>query len=260
MTGDIEEKIVAASMVIKPSTNVTTTVDRHPEFFFTSTLVAIRVENVLFNVHKYHLMKSTTFSDMFSIGDESDSSSSPKEGSSAECPIVLNGVSASDFECLMTVLYASRFSTKHPTLELSLIIPAFRLANMWDFAELRDYLMPLAEEALSDVDRIAFAREFNLADWMVPAHANLCLRKEKITTQEASKLGIESLLFISRFREDYPKQPPYCSSCSIPRTWGRGRGTGRGVAVQAATRPMPSKSVVEKSVRDWLDGGCTLED
>ncbi|KAH7338079.1 hypothetical protein B0J17DRAFT_410303 [Rhizoctonia solani] len=80
------------------------TVKRHSDFFFDNTLVAIQVEDTLFNVHKYQLLKSETFSDMFKVpkakGDE------PEEGSSPEHPIVMEGVKADDFVALLKVLYA----------------------------------------------------------------------------------------------------------------------------------------------------------
>lgn len=65
----------------------------------------VKIEDTLFNVHKYQLMKSETFSDMFKIASESSQESG--EGSSPENPIVMSGVTASDFEALLTVLYAT---------------------------------------------------------------------------------------------------------------------------------------------------------
>ncbi|QRV93148.1 The BTB (BR-C, ttk and bab)/POZ (Pox virus and Zinc finger) domain [Ceratobasidium sp. AG-Ba] len=169
----------------------------HPKFFFDNTLVVLEIEDTLFNVHKYQLMKSETFSDMFQAANRD-----PEEGSCREKPIVLEGISALDFECLLTVLYATRFSTYQPTPEASLIIPAFRLANLWDFSDLRVYLLPLAEKELSDVDKIVFAREFDIKEWLAPAHTRLCEREQPPTADEAMKLGVHSLLLITRVREE----------------------------------------------------------
>jgi hypothetical protein len=63
-----------------------------------------KVEDTLFNVHKYQLLKSETFSDMFKVPRGADGN--PEEGASSEHPIVMQGVTASDFEALLTVLYA----------------------------------------------------------------------------------------------------------------------------------------------------------
>ncbi|CAE6432867.1 unnamed protein product [Rhizoctonia solani] len=158
---------------------------RHPDFFFDNTLVAIQVENTLFNVHKYQLMKSEVFSDMFKMPrTEGDA----EEGSSPQRPIVMKGIPASDFADLLKVLYASLFSSNQPVPDAALLIPAFRLANILNFSELRDYLLPLAEKDLSDVEKIEFAREFDIKDWLAPAHMRLCLREKPLTTVEAKKL------------------------------------------------------------------------
>ncbi|KDN37614.1 hypothetical protein RSAG8_10019, partial [Rhizoctonia solani AG-8 WAC10335] len=69
---------------------------RHPDFFFDNTLVAIQVEDTLFNVHKYQLLKSETFSDMFKVPKAEDGD--PEEGSSPEHPIIMEGVKAEDVD------------------------------------------------------------------------------------------------------------------------------------------------------------------
>ncbi|KAG8734974.1 hypothetical protein FRC11_003533, partial [Ceratobasidium sp. 423] len=62
------------------------------------------IENTLFNVHKYQLLESETFSDMFKVPKVEDGK--PEEGSSPEHPIKMEGVKASDFTALLEVLYA----------------------------------------------------------------------------------------------------------------------------------------------------------
>ncbi|KAG9085622.1 hypothetical protein FRC06_003528 [Ceratobasidium sp. 370] len=151
----------------------------------------MKIEDTLFNVHKYQLMKSETFSDMFKTAKEG-----PEEGSSPKKPVLIDGVTVSDFECLLTVLYAPHFSFHKPAQEASLIIPAFRLATKWNFKDLKDYLLPLAEKELGAVDKIVFAHEFGISEWLAPAHAELCQRVGSITTDEAVKVGVHSLLAI----------------------------------------------------------------
>ncbi|KAG9086384.1 hypothetical protein FRC07_013107, partial [Ceratobasidium sp. 392] len=51
-------------------------------------------------VHKHRLAKSETFSDMFKVAN-----GDLQEGTSPDNPIMLEGVTAMDFECLMKVLY-----------------------------------------------------------------------------------------------------------------------------------------------------------
>ncbi|EUC67652.1 BTB/POZ domain protein [Rhizoctonia solani AG-3 Rhs1AP] len=193
-------------------------IKQHSKFFFDNILVAIQIEDTLFNVHKYQLAKSEVFSDMFKMPKpEGDGA---EEGSSPEHPIIINGVSASDFTALLTVLYAGQFSSNQPTLNAPLIIPAFRLANMFNFSELRAYLLPLAEENLDDVDKIVFAREFDIKEWLAPAHIHLCQRDDHLSAEEARKLEVDSVLMISRMRERHRTRSSaaiannvYCHKC-----------------------------------------------
>ncbi|KAG8708581.1 hypothetical protein FRC11_006354, partial [Ceratobasidium sp. 423] len=175
-----------------------------------------KIENTLFNVHKYQLAKSEVFSDMF--GMPKPQGHEAEEGSSPEHPIVIKGVAASDFAALLTVLH---FSANQPTPEAALVIPAFRLANMFDFSDLCAYLLQLAEKNLDDVDKIVFAREFGTKEWLALAHIRLCKQDSVLSTEEASKLGGESVLLIWRMREQYRNRSStmvkgtyYCTDCS----------------------------------------------
>ncbi|KAL5633919.1 hypothetical protein ACGC1H_005943 [Rhizoctonia solani] len=255
-------------------------IERHPEFFFDNTLVAIQIGTTLFNVHKYQLIKSEVFSDMFKIpkpeGDE------PEEGSSPDHPITLEGVSASDFTALLRVLYASHFSSNQPAPEASLVVPAFRLANLFNFSELRAYLLPLAEQNLGDVDKIVFAREFDIKEWLIPAHVRLCQRETPLNGEEASKLGVQSVLIISRMREQYRTRHSalgltlrnhYCSACIgityVGHTYihacdacGSGhtgvlRYDQPSLALQSDTTSTDSMSI-EAGVKKWVEDGCTI--
>ncbi|CAE6424778.1 unnamed protein product [Rhizoctonia solani] len=257
-------------------------VERHPEFFFDNTLVAIQVGKTLFNVHKYQLSKSEVFSDRFK--KPKPEGNEPEEGSSPEYPIKLKGVSASDFAALLRVLYASHFSSNQPAPEAPLIIPAFRLANMFKFAELRAFLLPLAEKNLVDVDNIVFAREFDIKEWLAPAHIRLCQRQEHLSGEEARKLGVESVLVISRMREQHRSQRRtsslavnnyYCYGCvgltfagdgytcrgCRTNTYGSGylRYDGPGKITQNDTTTI-NDTAIETEMEKWVEDGCTVKD
>ncbi|CAE6451058.1 unnamed protein product [Rhizoctonia solani] len=255
------------------TTKARPTEKRHPKFCFDNTLIAIKVEDTLFNVHKYQLLKSETFSDMFKVPKAKDGE--PEEGSSLEHPIIMEGVKATDFEALLEVLYASHFSTHQPVPEASLIIPAFRLANMWNFSDLRAFLLPLAEKHLSDIDKILFAREFDINDWLAPAHVRLCQRQEKLTAEEAQKLGVNSLLLIARLGQQGSYKPRltsgqrYCTNCTGITNQGNmstcygcqgayayfsynGGGT---LMVGSQTNPS-----LETEINKWVQDGCIFKE
>ncbi|KAG8750558.1 hypothetical protein FRC11_010302 [Ceratobasidium sp. 423] len=214
--GEVDGAIYDNSPAEIPVTKPPKPTKRHPEFFFDNTLIAIQIEDTLFNVHKYQLTKSEVFSRMFEVPKRENGK--PQEGSSPEYPVVIHGASASDFAALLRVLYASH----QPAPEAPLIIPAFRLANLLGFSELRAYLLLLAEKNLDDVDKIVFAREFGIKDWLTPAYLRLYQREEHLSLEEAHKLGISSVLMISRVREKIRGQSQgtkavvgqfYCNDC-----------------------------------------------
>lgn len=136
---------------------------------------------------------------------------------------------------------------------------------MWNFADLRAYLLPLAENALGDVDKILFAREFNIPQWLAPAHTRLCQRREPLTTDEAIKLGIHSLLFISRVREEFRPAKAgvgelMCGSCLGYTIHGNENCDTCGLYGKHMTvKSIPANGVEEK-VKKWVEDGCVLGD
>ncbi|KAG8684783.1 hypothetical protein FRC11_011603, partial [Ceratobasidium sp. 423] len=247
----------------------------HPEFYFDNTLIAIQVENTLFNVHKYQLAKSEVFSDMFRNMEDAEGDE-PGEGSSPDLPIVMKGITVSDFTALLKLLYDNH----RPATEASLIIPAFRLANVLKFTELRAYLLPLAEKDLGDVDKIVLAREFDIKEWLAPAHVRLCKREEPLSTEEARKLGVDSVLIISRMREKHRNQgnelvegEDYCGTClginyhddddddndcnNCDSSGGRFRWVGRGTVWN---KLQVNHAAIEADVKQWVEDGCVVKD
>ncbi|CAE6408897.1 unnamed protein product [Rhizoctonia solani] len=172
------------------------------KFFFDDSMIHIEIENVQFKVHKSKLIKSETFADMFVVADSSNTGDEAIEGYSTDHPIKLEGVSASDFECLLTFLYEGYLNKQQVKRDLSLVLPAFRLAHMWNFAELRASLLPELEKSLDDVDKIVYAREFGIDDWVTPAYIKLYRRAEPLNTEEAEKLGFKYAMLIFRLREE----------------------------------------------------------
>ncbi|QRV93164.1 The BTB (BR-C, ttk and bab)/POZ (Pox virus and Zinc finger) domain [Ceratobasidium sp. AG-Ba] len=233
------------------SANIPQGPQKHSKFYFSDSLIAIRVENTLFNVHKSQLLKSGTFKDMFSLGKgvaaaDDESRAISGEGSE-DNPIELAGVRSDDFERLLTVLYTYHYTNEKPAEDASLLIPALRLANMWDFSELRGLLIPLAEKTLNDVEKIVHAREFGVAEWLVPAHVRLCQRDTSLTKEEATQVGFDSLLIISHLREkaraSYTTQNSsgsYCYNC------GRSRSS-------YPTYTTPDASYFQPYVQNWMD-------
>ncbi|KAG8737468.1 hypothetical protein FRC10_008152 [Ceratobasidium sp. 414] len=181
---------------------------------------------------------------MFSLGDATPVSGEGSENN----PIKLSGVPSDDFEKLLTMLYTFHYSNDKPVEDASLLMPALRLANMWNFSELRALLIPLAEKTLNDVDKIVYAREFGATEWLAPAHVQLCMRETPLTKGEATKVGLDSILIISHLREKAlltHTQPPSSGSCncaSCRKTYVAGPGTYTADA-----------SYFEEPIKAWID-------
>ncbi|CAE6469457.1 unnamed protein product [Rhizoctonia solani] len=197
---------------------------RHPTFYFDETPVVIQVESTLFKVHKYHLLESETFRDMSQILQSP--SEETEEVTTTKHPLVLNSVTASEFEALLTMLYARRCSSVQSTLTPSMITSAYQLAHMWNFTDLQRYLLVQAEESLDDFEKIRFAKQFDVQGWLVPTYLNVCRRPTPPTTGEAARLGIDDLVMLFRLREEYRPWDPiggsnpdlddsniYCGNC-----------------------------------------------
>ncbi|CAE6522303.1 unnamed protein product [Rhizoctonia solani] len=247
---------------------------RHTEFYFDNTLVTVQVENTLFNVHKYQLVKSEVFSDIF----KSMENRQPREGSSSDLPIVMKGITASDFAVLLKILYARHCPCHQPAMETStaLIMPAFRLANALQFSEVCADLLPLAERDLGDVDKIVFAREFDIKDWLATAHVRLCQREEPLSNEEARKLGVDSVLIISHMREKHQGQNyklsignDYCGAClgvnhhvvayTCHNCHGGGIGHFRYVGPGTIQKqPNPDSTAIMAEVAKWIEDGCVV--
>jgi hypothetical protein len=123
---------------------------------------------------------------------------------------------------------------------------------MWNFAELCAHLMPLAENYFNDVDKIVFAREFQLDQWIAPALVKLCQREEPLNGEEASKIGLDTLLFISRIREERLKSANVVSSCCKYHLNSYCNSCGRSSC--GITRIMADE-VIDGKARAWINSG-----
>lgn len=181
----------------------------------------------------------------------------------------------------------SRFTNLAPNYDPEIIVPAFRLAQMWSFSDLRDHLLPLVKDALGCVDKIVLAREAGIQEWLAPAYVELCQRAEPINMEEATKLGMHSTVMINRMREQFrPSQSVpnpgragshLCQSC-IGAAWTAKRGNdncGRCHSQSsyyyyfdnavppslASSSPAPpnGNKELESQVKKWVEGGCVTE-
>lgn len=101
----------------------------------------------------------------------------------------------------------------------STLVSALRIAMIYDYPTLRAYSIKHIEQAqLPAVERVKLGREFRLTLWEQSAFYGLCMRDEAITMDEASMLGLQTLVRLAQIREK-----EQCRRGKGPRTWGQTR-------------------------------------
>ncbi|KAF7296048.1 hypothetical protein MKEN_01419900 [Mycena kentingensis (nom. inval.)] len=173
---------------------------RHAQYYM--RLVYLEVENCLFAVPSHQFTHNSGFF--------AETLSSPPtgndigEGWHESCPLNLEGVSVSDFESLLKVLYPIASVPQTPVLSPEEWLSVLSLASKWLFVHPRklaiDQLSAYAASC-DPVQRVLLGRKHDVSAWIRSGYSELAHRKTSISTQEASQLGLETALTIFRLRE-----------------------------------------------------------
>jgi hypothetical protein len=93
---------------------------------------------------------------------------------------------------------------KTPTLSKDEWISVLKLANLWDFIEVRNLAIEQLTSyagSLDCIERILFARKFDVSAWLQSGYVELARRKAVVSAEEAGKIGWETALQICQLRE-----------------------------------------------------------
>ncbi|KAF7362330.1 hypothetical protein MVEN_00579600 [Mycena venus] len=176
--------------------NTPTILRRHAPMITTSCFCSGAVKVPRFQFERHSGIFATTFSLPQPVEGE--------EGSSDSSPFKLDGIACLDFQRLLKVLYPLTAIPKTPDLDNDEWISVLKLANLWDFIEVRNLaIQQLTSYAgsLGCVERILFARQYDVSAWLRSGYIELTRRKAVITSEEAAKIGWEVALQISQLRE-----------------------------------------------------------
>ena len=164
-------------------------------------------DGTLYNVHRYFFeTHAPSFADEYL----------PKGGTAS---IKLPGVSSVDFERFLSIVYPTCvfFSFSYPLHPQSHYrklgrcdihtvdewTSVLRLATKWSIGSLRDLAIEEIEPKASPFDKVCVAREFDQGqNWLVPAFVDICSRSESLTRAEAERLGLPTVVEVSRIREE----------------------------------------------------------
>ncbi|KIO30409.1 hypothetical protein M407DRAFT_20476 [Tulasnella calospora MUT 4182] len=167
---------------------------------FIEPTIVFRVQNALFGLPRSQVLKSGFFRGMMESPHLGDS----KEGTT-EHPIIFDertGITKSDMKIFCASLDIRAFQVA-PTFSITEWASAYRLAKMWEFEQLRDYIFKHLNASIADpFERIEFADALGFEQWVIPALAQLCNREAALTAAEGARLGFDRFAIVCRQRED----------------------------------------------------------
>lgn len=96
----------------------------------------------------------------------------------------------------------SAYEKDLPSFSMTELAAAYRLAKMWQFDQVCDYIYKHLDESVVDpFERLDYADELGFESWILPALAELCRRSEPLNAREGARLGHSRLAEVHRHRE-----------------------------------------------------------
>ncbi|KZP17559.1 hypothetical protein FIBSPDRAFT_830342 [Athelia psychrophila] len=166
---------------------------RHSQYYFKDGNVVFSIEDVLYNVHRYFFERDS--SHFRSILES-------VQGVVEKNPIVLPGVSCSDFDEFLAILYPIDFRrpTEKTTAQWTSVL---HLAAKWGFESIQLLAIDKLTATAIHIDKIVLGRRYGISDWLPGAYEAVCTRADPLTVEEGMKLGVEDIIKISAARQVY---------------------------------------------------------
>ncbi|KAG8941935.1 hypothetical protein FRC03_003851 [Tulasnella sp. 419] len=226
---------------------------RHSEYY-SSGLVVIQVEDVLYRTDIRILKHFQVFRDMFEHASEFNPDK--KEGQVDENPIKLEGATSFQFESLLKLFDLSSVFHGSDDAAYDHWAAILHLATMWDNSELR-------ERAIQEIERlkpnpaksIHLSQKYDVPKWMEPACIELCKKEGPITAEEVALIGVPLLLNLCPIRErlaSLSNTVVECRPCGIGQYLSSTRRTPTGAACYSCGQLIDRSTEAEASVKRLL--------
>jgi hypothetical protein len=123
------------------------------------------------------------------------------KGSSDNLPLVLEGISKTDFERLLWVFYNPKYSIYNASIEEWTSI--LKLAHIWDFIEVKELaIRGLEALQIPALQKIALYQTYEVdRNLLQAAFTALTVRDEPIAVEEGREIGLETALQVTLARE-----------------------------------------------------------
>jgi len=208
-----------------PTVETTTpTVAEYDDAFYLE-MINFKVENTHFQVPKWGFeIEGSAFCEMFTlprVGTKENDGQT--EGSSAMNPIVLEGISKSNFKLFIALLYpgfykVARVGIPSPTpLAYDEWIGVLDLAEMWNFPKIREE----AIEALTPLmatkkwaENMALARNYRVRSWLLDEYKKLITEHKSLDVNDLVQGGMDQSSIIKLFQIREKHLADMCTVCN----------------------------------------------
>ncbi|KZP04737.1 hypothetical protein FIBSPDRAFT_711588, partial [Athelia psychrophila] len=161
---------------------------KHSQYYFEDGNVVFRVENTLYNVHRYFFVRDSPHFRAILQGNDTTN------------PCVLSGVNCADFDEFLAILYPIDFR-RPPSKTMAQWTSILHLAANWGFENIKLLAIDKLAGSANPVDKIVLGRRYGIIDWLPAAYEAVCTRSGPLTVEEGMKLCVEDIVRIAAARQ-----------------------------------------------------------
>ncbi|KZP11504.1 RHD3-domain-containing protein [Athelia psychrophila] len=185
-------------------------IDRHARFFLPAGNIYFSIENTLYSVPRapFETHSSTALTG---------------KGLTEDDPLILDGVKATHFDHLLSILYPSSLSrSEHGSAVYTASTvddwtAILHLAVRWGFQSIRTLAIARLTPIATDIDKIVLGRQYGINAWLHEAFTAICMREQSVTKEESRRMKVDDIIEISALRQLFRPvaQPTQLSTLSI---------------------------------------------
>ncbi|KAF7297894.1 BTB domain-containing protein [Mycena chlorophos] len=172
---------------------------RFDEYYLTGGDLYCIAENRIFRVHRYFFERESQY--FRAQLAQPVTPGAQRLGTGEDNAILLDGVRSQAFAKLLFIFYNPRYSIYELVVDDWATI--LELADKWGFAEVKNLCVRQLEALeMLDVDRIVLYHDNHVDErLLVPRYVALCDRPELLTVDEGLRLGMATVIALTRARE-----------------------------------------------------------
>ncbi|TFK67228.1 hypothetical protein BDN72DRAFT_859286 [Pluteus cervinus] len=163
---------------------------RHHRFFIREEFVTLKVDAVYFNIPSFVLKEnSKKFCKILEGGEELE----------AKLPSRLEDITAVDLERFFGVVFLANYQVWNLTT-VEEWTSVLKVARQWEANSMYHLALSEIKPDATPLDLVVLGAQYHIADWLREGRLKLCRREERITLEEATRMGMEEAIKISAAR------------------------------------------------------------